>query len=70
MNLSGIENDVKLVCAELNEYTEKFRSVLDRVKIVIGNDLGGCKRDNCTADKPCNVCKSLRQLDEDIDGFL
>lgn len=68
--LKALKNDVNIVFDELNVYTENIKTVLEKTKIIIGNDLGSCKRDGCTVDKPCAVCRSLRQLDEEIDVFL
>ena len=70
MNLKAIENNANIVFSELSKYIDSLRSVLGKTKIVIGNDLAACKRDNCTVDKPCVICRSLRQLDEEIDGLL
>jgi len=70
MNLKAIKEDVSIVFSELDKYIDNLHTVLSKMKIVIGNDLANCKRGNCTADKPCVICKSLRQLDEEIDGFL
>lgn len=70
MNLRGIKNDTNLVFDELSEYADEVWSVLNRSKIVISNNLGACKWHNCTVEKPCTVCRSLRQLDEDIDSLL
>jgi len=70
MNLKAIENNANIVFSELSKYIDSLRSVLGKTKIVIGNDLAVCKRDNCTVDKPCVICRSLRQLDEEIDDLL
>lgn len=70
MNLKAIEKDVSIVFSELSQYIDNVHSVLDKMKIVISNDLGHCKRDNCTVDKPCQICGELRRLDEEIDGLL
>jgi len=70
MNLKAIKEDANIVFLELDKYIYSLHSVLDRTKIIIGNDLASCKRDNCTVDRPCVICKSLRQLDSDIDNLL
>ena len=70
MKLKAIKNDANIVFSELSKYIDEIYSILDRTKAVIGNDLSSCKKNNCTIDRPCSVCKELRQLDEDIDGLL
>ena len=70
MNLKAIENDANIVFSELGIYMDRIHSVLDKTKIVISNALGHCKRDNCTVDVPCVMCRSLYELDEEIDGLL
>lgn len=70
ITLSSLKSDLDIVLKEMSAYREQMRSILEKIKIVISNDLGHCKRDNCTVDKPCVICKSLRQLDEEIDDLL
>lgn len=70
MNLKAIKEDTNIVFSELSKYIDNLHSILDKIKIVISNDLGHCKRDNCTVDRPCSVCKSLYKLNEDIDSLL
>ena len=70
MNLKAIEKDTNMAFSKLNKYIKSVHSVLNKMKIVISNDLGHCKRDNCTVDRPCPVCKLLYQLNDDIDDFL
>ena len=70
MNLKAIENDANIVFSELGKYIGSVYSVMNKMKVVISNDLGHCKRDGCTADSPCSVCKSLYRLNKEIDDFL
>ena len=70
MNLKAIKKDASIVFSELDKYMDNLHTILEKMKIVIGNDLANCKRDRCTVDKPCAICKSLRQLDEEIDDLL
>lgn len=70
MKLKAIKNDSNIVFSELNKYMDNLHSVLMKTKAIIGNDLASCKRDNCTAGKPCTTCRSLRTLDKEIDSFL
>lgn len=70
MNLKAIKEDANIVFLELSQYIDNLHSVLDKTKIVISNDLGHCKKDSCTVGCPCCICKSLRQLDEEIDSLL
>lgn len=68
--LKAIESDAGVLFDELKEYIKKVRGALIKSKIVIGNDLGSCKREGCTAENPCTICRSLRSLDEEIDNLL
>jgi hypothetical protein len=70
MSINAIKKDVNIVFSELDLYVNGVCSVLHKMKIVIGNDLATCKRDNCTVDKPCPICKSLLKLDSEIDELL
>jgi len=70
MNLKTIEKDTNIVFSELNRYIGNLHTILDKMKIVISNDLGHCKMDKCTVDKPCATCKSLYQLNDEIDSLL
>ncbi len=70
LKLNGLENDIDIVFKELKGYTANFKSIAERMKVVIGNDLGRCKRAGCDADKPCDICKQLYVLDEEINNLL
>jgi len=70
MNLKAIENDANIVFSELSKYIDSVYSVMNKMKVVISNDLGHCERDGCTVNNPCLVCKSLYKLDDDIDSLL
>ena len=69
-NLIDIKASMNELFGRLKDYLETNKVMLEKIKIVIGNDLGSCERKDCTVEKPCAICHSLRQLDKDIDEVL
>jgi len=69
-NLGALKKDLEIVINELKSCTDSAKNIVEKMKTIIGNDIAACKRDGCTVENPCTVCKTLYKLDEEIDDFL
>jgi hypothetical protein len=55
---------------DLIAFLMHISGILERMRVVISNDLGSCKRNGCSRETPCQICKELYRLDDDIEQLL
>jgi len=70
ISISTFKGDFDSVVERMNICIMQMCNILEKMKIVIGNDLANCRRSGCTVENPCSVCRELRRLDKEIDELI